>query len=268
VEPHRGLRFNPQALVDPYARALSARWTPRRGPRPTTRAARRPPHRVHTEDDRPAFPAAWCWADTLTGARRQANISWRTPSSTKAHVKVLTKLNPEIPPERAGFLPGLGPAADPSPPPGAGRQPAVGAGFPFHRVRGRGVSSAEGPPNYWAYSTLGLLAPAQRLLLPGLARRAGGRAEVDLKRRQTWRSSSFLDVSSTTQPSRGTTGPHLAGGAWPTLTYYHLKPDDPATYTWTSPAIRDTSTSATRRRLKEVMDPPALGPELPGVRFL
>ncbi len=157
--PNEGLRFNPaKLLIDPYARAIAGEvhWSAPvfghrlRGPREDlTRdihnSARGVPKSV-------VVHASFDWRGD-----RPPNVPWSETVIYEAHVKGLTKLHPDVPPELRGTYAGL------ASPPVIGHLKSLGVTtlelLPVHHFIYDYFLAEKGLRNYWGYNTIGFFAP-------------------------------------------------------------------------------------------------------------
>ncbi|HEY8207961.1 MAG TPA: alpha-amylase family glycosyl hydrolase, partial [Myxococcaceae bacterium] len=231
VEPQRGLRFNPsKLLVDPYARALSGEVDFRAPLHGYKRGAVKDADlTVDTEDDAGGVPRSVVLVDAFDwGGVGKPNTSWRDTVIYEAHVRGLTRLHPEIPPETRGCYAGLG-------------QPQIIRHLlelgvtavellPVHECVDEGFLREKGLFNYWGYSTLGFFAPAQRYSCQGS--RGGQVNELKWMVKELHRAGIevILDVVYNHTGEGNHMGPTLCWRGLANRTYYHLKPDDPRYY--------------------------------------
>ena len=231
VEPQRGLRFNPaKLLVDPYARALSGKVDHRAPIRGYARGAGKDPDlTVDTEDSAAGVPRSVVVVDTFDwGGVRKPNIPWRHTVIYEAHVRGLTRLHPEIPPETRGTYAGLG-------------QPQIIRHLqelgvtavellPVHESVDEGFLNERGLTNSWGYNTLGYFAPAQRYSCQGS--RGGQCEEMKWMVKELHRAGIevILDVVYNHTGEGNQMGPTLCWRGLANRSYYHLKPDDPRYY--------------------------------------
>jgi isoamylase len=216
--PADGHRFNPRKLLqDPYARALcgSLEWNEAlSGANPADSAAHVP--RGVVVDD--SFP----WEGD-TSPRRP----WNQTVVYECHVKGLSQLHPEVPPELRGTYLGL--ASEPI----LDHLRSLGVTsvelLPVHhRISERGLVE-RGRVNYWGYNTIGFFAPDSRFA-------SGDRGEQvrEFKSMVKTLHQAGLEVILDVVYNHTAEGNHLG----PTLhlrgidnaSYYHLDPDDASRY--------------------------------------
>lgn len=161
-EPKKGLRFNPNKLLtDPYAKAIvrDTRWH-------DSLFGYKIGHALQdlSFDERDSAPYAPLCAvvdpSFVWGDDRRPDIPWNKTIIYEAHVKGLTALHPEIPPELRGTYAGL--ATDQV----IKHLQKLGVTaielMPVHyRVNSR-VLQDKGLSDYWGYNTLGFFAPDPR----------------------------------------------------------------------------------------------------------
>ena len=231
-DPVHGLRHNPaKLLVDPWARGLEGEL----GYGPQTYG--------HVVDDHlrgdvygPPDPRDSAGhvpygvvVDTAaqTGPDPAANrpwVPWESTGVYEAHVRGLTKLHPQVPPELRGTYAGLA-------------HPAVVDHLltlgvtsiellPVHASTSEPHLVAHGLPNYWGYSTLGFFAPEPRYATE--AARAAGPAAVLAELRATVHAlheagiEVLLDVVYNHTCEGGDAGQHVSWrGLDNTLYYWH-----------------------------------------------
>ena len=151
----RGHRHNPKKLLaDPYARAFDGKVSYRGGavfghtesgaPDPVDSAPFAPKSVVVDE--------AFEWGDDAP-----PQVPWEDTVIYEAHVKGLTKLHPDVPPELRGTYAGLGSEAC------VAHLRRLGVTtvelLPVHEVSDEPFLVKRGLTNYWGYSTLGFFAP-------------------------------------------------------------------------------------------------------------
>ncbi|MDB4951506.1 MAG: glycogen debranching enzyme GlgX [Gemmatimonadetes bacterium] len=229
-EPGRGRRCNPfKLLVDPYARALA-------GP------VRLEAHPFSFPFDQPGED--WVLDDTDDAAGvpkgvvmdtrfdwqddRPPRIPWHETVIYEAHVKGLTRLHPDVPPELRGTYAG---AAHPAV---VEHLRSLGVTalelLPVHEIADEPFLVQRGLRNYWGYATLNYFAPAGRY---ARARdygeqvrefkemvRALHRAGIEV----------ILDVVYNHTAEGGHLGPTLSFKGIDNPTYYRLRPDNPRLY--------------------------------------
>jgi isoamylase len=159
-DPARGLRFNPnKLLLDPYARAIAGQvgWGQsvfgyRFGEPDSFDASDSAPHSMLSVVVNPYFD----WSGDL-GTEQRPHTGYHPTVVYEAHVKGLTKLHPDLPPDIRGTYAGLA-------------HPVV-----IEHLRSLGVTAVELMPvhqfvhderlvssglrNYWGYNTVGFFAP-------------------------------------------------------------------------------------------------------------
>ncbi|MDZ7801235.1 MAG: glycogen debranching protein GlgX [Trueperaceae bacterium] len=157
-DPARGLRFDPaKVLLDPYARALgrTLRWhenfLPRDpyGPEPDGRStAAWAPLGVVTHD-------RFDWGDDA-----RPDVPWTETVIYETHVRGLTMLHPDVPPELRGTYLGL--ASEPV----TQHLRALGVTtvslLPVHAFTTEPHLQDKGLTNYWGYNSLSYFAPEPR----------------------------------------------------------------------------------------------------------
>ncbi len=181
-DPVHGLRHNPaKLLVDPWARGLegSLRYGPQTYGHVVDDELRGDVHGPADPRDSAGHVPYSVVVDTaaLPGPDPAANrpwVPWERTVVYEAHVRGLTMLHPDVPPELRGTYAGL---AHP-----AVVDHLVGLGvtavelLPVHAAASEPHLTARGLTNYWGYSTLGFFAPEPRYATA--AARAAGPAAV------------------------------------------------------------------------------------------
>lgn len=161
-EPENGLRFNPNKLLaDPYAKAIV-----RHG---TWNDALFGYEIGHEDEDlsfdkRDSAPYAPLCAvidpSFVWGEDRHPDIPWNKTIIYEAHVKGLTALHPEVPPELRGTYAGV--ATEPV----IKHLTSLGVTalelMPVHYRINHGILTEKGLSDYWGYNTLGYFAPDTR----------------------------------------------------------------------------------------------------------
>lgn len=174
-DPQSGLRYNPaKLLVDPYARGLVGEvgQSPETyghvvdddllgdpyGPADPRDSLPFVPHGVVMDTRRvPGAPAASDAPDAPDPAANRPHVPWSDTVVYEAHVRGLTELLTELPPELRGTYAGLGHPATVA--------HLLGLGIttlellPVHAFSSEPHLHAKGLTNYWGYSTLGFFAP-------------------------------------------------------------------------------------------------------------
>ena len=228
--PELGQRYNgAKLLVDPWARALAGelRWDDavygHRRHRPADA-----PLEPDPQDSAPFVPRALVIDERFDwGADAPPRTPLRDTVLYECHVKALTQLHPEVPPELRGTYLGL--ACEPV----------------IEHLRALGVTAVEllpvharvserrlvelGLTNAWGYNTLGYLAPDARFARDPSGRR--GEQVLEFKRMVAALHAAGLEVLLDVVYNHTCEGDHLG----PTLSwrgldhrgYYHLSADDP-----------------------------------------
>ncbi len=161
-DPARGLRFNDRKLLlDPWARAVEGA-----GPHDDRLWGFRRDHADAdlVRDDRDSVECAPLARFTdepfdWQGVQRP-QTAWRDTVIYEAHVRGLTRLHPDLPPELRGTYPGL------CAPPIVERLRRLGVSavelLPIHHAWTEPHLYQRGLPNYWGYNTLSFFAPDPR----------------------------------------------------------------------------------------------------------
>lgn len=213
----RGHRFNHhKLLIDPYARAIDRSFVSK------------PTQFVHgrgdTRDSAPDMPKCVVVPYEETARSTRPNFAWRDTIIYEAHVRGLTMLCDDVPRASRGRFSGLGSDAM------------------IAHLRGLGVTAVEllpvtpvvdephlvsrGLRNYWGYNPVAFLA---------LEPRYGGEAPAREFREAVGRLHDagievILDVVFNHTGEGDESGPTLCYRGIDNVSYYHLRPDDPATY--------------------------------------
>ncbi|HEX4459115.1 MAG TPA: glycogen debranching protein GlgX, partial [Polyangia bacterium] len=161
-DPENGQRCNPaKLLVDPYAKSV---WGQLDWSQPLLSydpAGENEDLDIDSRDSAPGMPRSVVVSDAFDwGHDRCLELPWRKTVIYEAHVKGLTQLHPDVPPELRGTYLGLG-------------HPAI-----IEHLKMLGVTAIELLPvhefatdsflqerkltNYWGYSTLNFFSPDQR----------------------------------------------------------------------------------------------------------
>ena len=225
-DPERGLRFNSnKLLLDPYAKSLAGylMWSDAHFGYRTGNA--RADLSFDRRDNARGMPKAVVIDEAATSARHpRMMVSWEDTIIYEAHVKGLTKLREDVPPEWRGYYRGLS-------------APAV-----IDHLKRLGVTAVELLPihafvddrhlvqrnltNYWGYNTLGFFAPEPRY---GPERPlADFRATVS--RLHDAGIEVILDVVYNHTAEGNQMGPTLSFRGIDNTSYYKLLPDKPRYY--------------------------------------
>ena len=230
-EPAYGLRYNPaKLLVDPYARGLEGEvgYGPETYGHVVGADLTGDPYGARDGRDSAAHVPHGVVVDTraIPGPDPADNRPWTPTSRTvvyEAHVKGLTMLHPDVPPELRGTYAGLAHPAV------VEHLLALGVTavelLPVHAFSTEPHLVAKGLTNYWGYSTLGFFAP--HAAYATAAARAGGAAAVLAELRSTVHAlheaglEVILDVVYNHTCEGGLAGQHLS---WRGLdnAYYYL----------------------------------------------
>jgi glycogen operon protein len=232
--PTEGHRFNPnKLLIDPYAKAIdgtidwdAANVLPYTPPREVTDDA---DLEMDDEDSAPAIPKgvvvdeSFDWEDD-----RPPRIPWTETVIYETHVKGLTKLFPNLPPELQGTYAGL--ASDEM----LSYLKDLGVTavelLPVHHIADESFLHERGLTNYWGYSTVGYLAPHS----PYAATRGPGESLKEFKGmvKALHRAGMevILDVVYNHTAEGNHLGPMLSFKGVDNSSYYRLVPDNPHFY--------------------------------------
>jgi isoamylase len=230
-DPARGDRFNPyKLLLDPYAKAISGPvdWSDAMFGYPLGAGDDRD-LRMDNSDSAPGMPKsvvvepAFSWGDD-----RPPRTPWHDTIIYEAHVRGMTMLHPELPPQTRGTY----------------------AGLTDHRIVRHlldlGITAIELMPvhnfvhdkhlldqglrNYWGYNSIGYFAPDWRY---GRARSAGAQINEFKTMVRTLHRAGIeviLDVVYNHTAEGNHFGPTLSFRGIDNRAYYRLVPDDPRYY--------------------------------------
>jgi isoamylase len=227
-DPAAGHRFNPaKLLVDPWARAVTGelRWE-----RSVYGYGPEGPDdpRADEEDSAPAVPRSVVVDPRFDwGTDRPPRTPWRDTVIYEAHVRGLTRLHPEVPPELRGtYLALAHPAV-------TGHLRALGVSalelLPVQHFESEQHLRREGRRNYWGYNPLAFFAPHA-----GYA--TGSRGEQVRELRETVRAlhaaglEVILDVVYNHTAEGDHRGPTLSLRGFDNAAYYRLDPVDRRRY--------------------------------------
>jgi glycogen operon protein len=221
--PERGFRFNPnKLLLDPYARTMSG---------PLVLDESHFGYRLDSadadlsfdpRDSAPSMPKAVVVDERLTRSERQGPaIAWPDTIIYEAHVKGLTQLREDVPPEWRGTFRGL------SSPAVIDHLKRLGVTtlelLPVHAFIDEWQLLRRGLRNYWGYNTLLFFAPHQPYGTLAAFREAVDRlhdAGIEV----------VLDVVFNHSAESDHLGPTLSFRGIDNASYYWLKPDQPRFY--------------------------------------
>jgi glycogen operon protein len=230
-DPHTGLRFNPsKLLLDPYAKAIG---------RPLQWADELFAYQLGdadgdlTPDERDSAPFAPLAAVVdpsfdWSGEQRPAHLAHETVIY-EAHVRGMTQLHPDIPPELRGTYAGM--ASEPV----IAHLRALGITaielMPVHYFLDDRHLIDKGLANYWGYNTLGYFAPE-----PRYASKSSSPIEVLHEFKQMVKDlhnagfEVILDVVYNHTAEGNHAGPTLSLRGIDNLAYYRTVPNDPRYY--------------------------------------
>jgi isoamylase len=222
-EPDRGFRFNGnKLLIDPYAKQLSGRLSLSQahfGYRP---GSARADLSFDRHDNARAMPKAMVVNETVTPREhRQPLVAWEDTIIYEAHVKGLTQLRDDVPPQWRGTFRAL------SAPAVVNHLKQLGVTtlelLPIHSFIDEWHLVKHGLSNYWGYNTLCFFTPDQRY---------GG---LDAFRSTVARLHDVgievvLDVVYNHTAEGNHLGPTLSFRGIDNTSYYWLKPDQPRYY--------------------------------------
>jgi isoamylase len=222
-EPDRGFRFNAnKLLIDPYAKQLSGQLTLSQahfGYRP---GSARADLSFDRHDNARVMPKAVVVDETVTPREhRQSLVAWEDTIIYEAHVKGLTQLRDDVPPQWRGTFRAL------SAPAVIDHLKQLGVTtlelLPIHSFTDEWHLVKHGLSNYWGYNTLGFFTPDQRYggldaFRSTVARLHDAGIEV------------VLDVVYNHTAEGNHLGPTLSFRGIDNTSYYWLKPDQPRYY--------------------------------------
>jgi isoamylase len=201
AHPAPGDRFNPQRLLlDPYARLISGQISAGVG-------------RCQVVD------SAFSWDDD-----RPPRIAWSDTILYEAHVKGLTRLHPEVPPQLRGTYAALASA------PLIGHYRKLGITaielLPVHAMVDEKRLLQHGLRNYWGYNSIGYFAPDLRYSATGTL----GEFKTMVKTLHAAGIEVILDVVYNHTGEGDHHGPTLCFRGIDNQVYYRLKKDNPRLY--------------------------------------
>jgi isoamylase len=222
-EPIEGLRCNPnKLLLDPYARQLVGRFVASEAHFGYQRGSVRGDLSFDRRDNTRAMPKAVVTAPALIGeVSRQPRIAWEDTFIYEAHVKGLTMLREDVPPELRGTFRAL------AAPTVVEHLRRLGVTtlelLPIHTFIDEPFVAERGLRNYWGYNTLSFFTPDARYgsldaLRDTVARLHDAGIEV------------VLDVVYNHTAEGDQLGPTLSFRGIDNSSYYWLKPDAPRFY--------------------------------------
>ncbi len=230
-DPHTGLRFNPsKLLLDPYAKAIGRplKWADELFAYPLG-----DPDGDLTPDERDSAPFAPLAAVVdpsfdWSGEKRPAHLPHET-IIYEAHVRGMTKLNPDVPEELRGTYAGM--ACEPV----LAHLRALGVTaielMPVHYFLDDRHLIDKGLCNYWGYNTLGYFAPE-----PRYASKSSSPIEVLREFKQMVKDlhnagfEVILDVVYNHTAEGNHAGPTLSLRGIDNVAYYRTVPNDPRYY--------------------------------------
>ncbi|MCA9831286.1 MAG: glycogen debranching protein GlgX [Dehalococcoidia bacterium] len=229
--PAAGERFNPhKLLIDPYAKAItgSVEWSDAMfgyppGPNPDADLE------FSNSDSAPGMPKAVVIEPSFTwGDDRLLRRPWNETVIYEAHVKGLTALHPEIPPEIRGTYAALGHEAI------IDHFRSLGVTaielMPVHHflhdrhLRERGLS------NYWGYNSIGFFAPDSRYAAASRAGQAVNEFKTMVRTLHAAGIEVILDVVYNHTGEGNHMGPSLSFRGIDNAAYYRLVADNPRYY--------------------------------------
>ncbi len=225
-QPEQGHRFNPaKLLLDPYARMLVGplRWSDAQfGYRV---GSRREDLSIDSRDSSSGMPKCQVIDPAFTwGEDRRPDTPWRDTVIYEAHVKGLTKLHPEVPPQLRGTYAGLATA------PVIEYLKRLGVTaielLPVHAFVDDKRLVQGGLRNYWGYNSIGFFAPETRYF----ASDSLGEFKAMVKTMHSAGIEVILDVVFNHTGEGNQLGPTLCFRGIDNLVYYRLNPENPRYY--------------------------------------
>ncbi|MFL5618615.1 MAG: glycogen debranching protein GlgX, partial [Gemmatimonadaceae bacterium] len=229
-EPERGHRFNPsKLLIDPYAKAITGAITwsnhlfaykvgsPREDlePDPSNSAGGVPKSVV--------IDSAFTWEDD-----RPLSVPYNRTIIYECHVKGMTMLHPDVPPELRGTYLGL--CSDPM----IEYFQSLGITalelLPVHQSVVDRHLAERGLTNYWGYNSIGYFAPDVRFATRGLGNQVY-EFKTMVKTLHSAGLEVILDVVYNHTGEGNHLGPTLSLRGIDNTTYYRLEPKNPRFYT-------------------------------------
>jgi isoamylase len=226
-EPRRGHRCNPaKLLLDPYGKAVEGdvRWHEALFSYRFT-----DPSAMNSADSAPFMPKNvvinpfFDWADD-----RAPRTPYHETVIYEAHVRGLTLLHPEVPPQQRGSYAGL---AHP-----AVIEHLIRLGvtavelMPVHQFVSEHDLAARGVVNYWGYNTIGFLAPHDRYSSSGQRGGQVGEFKAMVKALHEAGIEVILDVVYNHTAESDHRGPTLSFRGIDNAAYYQLRDDDKRYY--------------------------------------
>ena len=225
-DPERGFRFNPnKLLLDPYAKSLAGRlvWSDAHFGYRTGNA--RADLSFDRRDNARGMPKAVVIDEAATSARlSRGRVAWEDTVIYEAHVKGLTKMREDVPPEWRGLYRGL------SSPAVIDHLKRLGVTtielLPIHAFLDDRHLVARNLSNYWGYNTMCFFAPEPRY--------GPDRALADFRatvsRLHDAGIEVILDVVYNHTAEGNHLGPTLSFRGIDNTSYYRLLPDTPRYY--------------------------------------
>ncbi|HYW10464.1 MAG TPA: glycogen debranching protein GlgX [Longimicrobium sp.] len=229
-DPGRGLRCTPfKLLVDPYARALAGRVRWEHHPFAYHFEQPGDDWVLDDEDDSAGVPKGVVLGDDFDWrGDAPPSVPWHETVIYEAHVKGLTMLHPEVPPEIRGTYAAL------SHPAIIGHLKSLGITalelMPVHEIVDDYFLVQKGLRNYWGYNTLNFFAPAGRY---ASVRDYGGQVREFKEMVRALHAEGMeviLDVVYNHTAEGHHLGPTLSFRGIDNRTYYRLVPGNPRMY--------------------------------------
>lgn len=236
-EPEGGHRFNPNKLVlDPYAKAVVGELTWDHALFGYTIGHADADLSFDERDSAPFMPRCRVIDPAFTWGRdHPPAIPWERTVVYEAHVRGLTKLHPDIPPETRGTFRAL------ASPPMLKHFKRIGVTtveiLPIHRFVDDSYLVERGLTNYWGYNTLSFFAPARRYAQ--VAETAYSEFKEMVARLHDSGLEIILDVVYNHTAEGNELGPTLSFKGIDNASYYRLLPEQKRYY------INDTGTGNT-----------------------
>ena len=229
-EPERGFRFNPaKLLIDPYAKAITGaiKWSndlfAYRVGSPREDLELDPDNSAGGVPKSVVIDSAFTWEDD-----HALQIPWNRTIIYECHVKGMTELHPDVPPELRGTYLGL--CSD------AMLEYFQGLGvtalelLPVHQFVVDRHLAERGLTNYWGYNSIGFFAPDVRYATRGFGNQVY-EFKTMVKTLHAAGLEVILDVVYNHTGEGNHLGPTLSLRGIDNTTYYRLEPDNPRFYT-------------------------------------
>jgi glycogen operon protein len=232
--PGEGLRFNPaKLLLDPYAKAISGtvKWSDALSGYPVRSGDPDRDLVIDTQDSAAGMPKSLVIESAFTwGDDRLPRTPWNRTVIYECHVKGMTVLHPDVPPQLRGTYLGL--ATDPIIDHFLSLGVTAVELLPVHHMVTERRLAELGLTNYWGYSSIGFFAPDIRFATQSAALGAQvTEFKSMVKRLHAAGLEVILDVVYNHTAEGNHLGPTLAFRGIDNAAYYRLHGDNPRFYT-------------------------------------